>query len=297
MMNTSPTKEALHSNPNNNSGDANDSNSNMTDTFSRFAKTAFSSDNLESAGRAAKEKALELQKQAREGDRSLRFLAFVGGVACTLVGLLELTTRLARLAFLEAIIDVYIVLLGCVVIALEGRDVFLSKGIVQSINKHALFLTFLWGRGALYFVCGTLQLTQIDIFTLIVGGYMCFVGILYIVVGNTTAKKLRAIGVRKSLFSEEILRSKFRAADVGGDGLTLVEFRDLCQDLDLDLAGREVEATFGTILQSTSNGTGHGHGSIDGDKLSYSSFKSWWDALEDGGADDAPLADNACAFV
>ena len=141
----------------------------MTDTLSQFAKTTFTKDNLEAAGRVAKEKALELRTRAEEGDRSLRFLAFAGGIGCTLVGILELASRLARLELVGAIIDVYIVLLGCVVIALEGRDILLPRTVVENLNKYALFLTFLWGRGALYFVCGTLQLTQIDVFNLIAG--------------------------------------------------------------------------------------------------------------------------------
>mmetsp|Transcript_16761 Transcript_16761/g.38706 ORF Transcript_16761/g.38706 Transcript_16761/m.38706 type:complete len:284 (+) Transcript_16761:70-921(+) len=265
----------------------------MRDTLSQFAQTTFTKDNFEAAGRVAKEKALELQQQAREGDRSLRFLAFVGGIGCTLVGLIELTSRLARLDLVGAIIDVYIVLLGFIVIALEGRDVFLSQQFLESLNKNALFLTFLWGRGALYFVCGTLQLTQIDLLNLIAGGYICFVGILYVVVGNSTAKKLRAIGVRKSMFTDETLRARFKAADIGGDGLTLEQFRSLCDDLGLGLAGREVEAAFGCIMQTAAGNGGNG----TTDKLSYAAFKRWWDGLEGGDIDQPIGGDNPCMFV
>ena len=105
---------------------------------------------------------------------------------------------------------------------------------------------------------------------------MCAVGTLYIVVGNNTAKKLKAI--RKSFYSENSLRSKFQIANVEGDGLNLKQFRFLCEDLGLDLNRRETEAAFGSI-QNT--------GDEANDKLSYQEFKSWWDDLEgDGQIDD-----------
>ena len=130
---------------------------------------------------------------------------------------------------------------------------------------------------------------------------MCFVGILYIVVGNSTAKKLRNIGIRKSMFTDETLRARFRSADVGGDGLTVEQFRSLCDDLGLDLAGREVEAAFGNIMRTSGNGNG-GNGT---DKLSYAAFKRWWDNLEGEGDindknnnNNQPLGgDNPCLFV
>jgi len=144
-------------------------NKNLKDTFSQFAKTTFTNENFEAAGRFTKEKAIELKTQAQEGDRSLRFLALIGGLGCIIVGLFELTSRIMRLQLVGAIIDIYIIMLGSVIVILEGKDMFLSKILVQNLNKYALFLKFLWGRGSLYFICGTLQLTQIDLFNLVAG--------------------------------------------------------------------------------------------------------------------------------
>jgi len=248
----------------------------MADNVSQFAKTTFTSENIEAAGRFTKEKVIALKTQAQEGDRSLRFLALIGGIGCIIVALFELTSRIMRLQLVGAIIDLYIIIIGSIVVILEGKDIFLSKILVQNLNKYASFLKFLWGRGSLYFVCGTLQLTQIDLFNLVAGGYMCAVGTLYIVVGNNTAKKLKAI--RKSLYSENSLRSKFQIANVeGDDGLNLKQFRFLCEDLGLDLNRRETEAVFGNI-QNT--------GDEANDKLSYQEFKSWWDDLEGDGQID-----------
>ena len=141
----------------------------MTDAFSQFAKTTLTSENLEAASRFTREKALELKTKAQEGDQSLRFLALVGGIGCVFVGFYELASRVMRLHLVGAVIDVFIIMLGSVIVVLEGKDILLSKRLVQNLNKYALFLKFLWGRGSLYFICGTLQLTQIDLFNLVAG--------------------------------------------------------------------------------------------------------------------------------
>lgn len=143
----------------------------MTETFSLFAKTALTSENIEAASRFTREKALELKTKAQEGDQSLRFLALVGGVGCVFVGFYELASRVMRLQLVGAVIDVYIIMLGSVIVVLEGKDILLPKRLVQNLNKYALFLMFLWGRGSLYFICGTLQLTQIDLFNLVAGKF------------------------------------------------------------------------------------------------------------------------------
>ncbi len=143
----------------------------MVDTFSQYAKTALTSENIEAAGRFTKEKALELKTKAQDGDQSLRFLAFIGGIGSVFVGFSELTSRVMRLQLVGAVIDLYIIMLGSVIVILEGKDILLSKRLVQNLNKYALFLKFLWGRGSLYFICGTLQLTQIDLFNLVAGKF------------------------------------------------------------------------------------------------------------------------------
>jgi len=108
------------------------------------------------------------------------------------------------------------------------------------------------------------------------------IGILCIVVGNNTAKKLKAI--RKSIYSDSTLQSKFQAANIHGDGLTVKEFRSLCEDLGLDFTSRETEAVFGCIQRI---------GDDTNDKLGYQEFKAWWDDLES----DGQIDDNAFIFV
>ena len=256
---TSTTMTSTNNNTNNN----NKNTSSLAETISQFAQSTFTKENLEAAANHTKEKAIELKKEAQDGDHSLKFLALIGGFACVVVGILELVSRFMRLDVVGALIDCYIIILGLVVIILEGKNKLLSAQFVDRIHKYALFLKFLWGRGALYFVVGTLQLYQIDLLNLISGGYMCFVGVLYIVVGRRTANKLKTL--KKYIYSEHTLRAKYQEANIEGDGLNLSQFRGLCFNLGLDLTRRETEAAFDYISTKS-----------NGDKLSYEDFQAWW---------------------
>jgi hypothetical protein len=254
----------------------NNNNSMTMDNISQIAKSAFTTENLEAAGRFTKEKAMEIKKQAEDGDQSLRFLALIGGIACIIVGIFETTSHIMRLHLVGALIDICVVLLGVIVVILEGKDMLLSESLVQKIHKYALLLKFLWGRGMLYLFIGALQLYQIDLFNLICGGYMCAIGGLYIFVGYRTANKLKTM--RKSLYSEDTLRVKFQNADIEGDGLNVQQFQSLCVDLGLDLTGKEIEAAFGYI-QRMNDG-------ITTEKLRYESFLAWWSSSDGEGQVD-----------
>lgn len=252
-----------YNNNNNTSSSSGNPESNFASTISQFAQATFTKQNIEAASNYTKEKAIELKKQAQDGDHSLRFLGLIAGLACVGVGILELVSRFLRFDIVGAIIDFYIVILGIIVIVLEGKNALLPARLVDNIHKYALFLRFLWGRGSLYFVIGTLQLYQIDLLNLIAGGYMCAVGILYILVGKRTAAKLKTL--RKAIYSEQTLRTKYNDADIEREGLNMSQFKTLCFNLGLDLTRRELEAAFGHI-QSKSNS----------ERLSYEEFLAWW---------------------
>jgi hypothetical protein len=250
------------------------------DSISSFAKNVFTKANFEKAGNVVSGKAAELKTQAQDGDQSLRLLAFLGGVILIVVAGMEFTGKLLSLNIIGAFIEIYTFLIGVVVIILEGKDMILSTNLQNRIYKYALFLKFLWGRGCLYFICGTLQLYQIDLLNLVSGGYMCFVGVLFIVVGQRTAYKLKSL--RKSLYSEQTLHEKFVQADIDGDeGLDLHQFRNLTLSLGLDMTRRETEAAFSHIKNT------------DKEKLSYGEFQAWW---TDTDVED-DISENAFSFV
>jgi Flp pilus assembly protein TadB len=99
----------------------NGSSSNFASTISQLAHATFTKQNIEAATKYTKEKAIELQKQAQDGDHSLRFLGVVAGLACVVVGIIELVSRFLRFDIVGALIDFYIIVLGVIVIVLEGK--------------------------------------------------------------------------------------------------------------------------------------------------------------------------------
>ncbi|KAG7363344.1 COPI associated protein [Nitzschia inconspicua] len=242
-------------------------------TISQFAQAAFTKQNIEAATNYTKEQAVELKKQAQDGDHSLRFLGVVAGLACVVVGILGLVFRFLRFDIIGALIDFYIVILGAIVMVLEGKNALLPAKLVDNIHKYALFLKFLWGRGSLYFVIGTLLLSQFDLLNLIAGGYMCAVGVLYILVGKRTAAKLKTL--RKFIYSEQTLRTRYNEADIEGIGLNMSQFKTLCFNLGLDLTRRELEAAFGHIQTK-----------FNTERLSYQDFQAWWNEDAEQQVDD-----------
>jgi len=101
-----------------------------------------------------------------------------------------------------------------------------------------------------------------SILDLFVGAFVMLVGVTYVVVGHRSAKKLA--NLRRNLYTEGTLRSKFQEADLeGNDSLTKDQFQMLVAGLGLRLSERETEAAFMHI--------GHDTGS-----LTYDQFRLWW---------------------
>ena len=116
-----------------------------------------------------KEQATALARSITEGNTSIRILALTGGMAMTLTSVMGLWTHFLGFHWISAIVECYTLLLGLGVVALEARSVrivILPRRYTDlwegRIRKYALFLKFVRGRGGLYFVAGTLQLSQVS---------------------------------------------------------------------------------------------------------------------------------------
>jgi len=217
-----------------------------------------------SAGTFAKDQAAELTQLASNGDFSIRILALLGAIAMVVVSVIGFLGKILTLHFVSALIEVYVFALAIVIIILESAGkIPLPRSFETNVHKYALFLKFVWGRGILYFIGGSLQVSQANILDLVVGLFMCFVGILYMIVGRSTSKKLEAL--KKGKYSDSTLRAEFREADVDAKGaLTMAQFKNLIHSLGLDLNRREVEAAF-LQLDPDSNGL-----------VTVDQFLAWW---------------------
>lgn len=248
--------------------------------ISQLAGNVFSTENMAAARNAAKEQALELRQQAQEGDVSIKTLGVIGGILLMVIASIEFVSNLISLHPVNALIELYIFFLGAVVIVLEGKKMFFTANVNERLHKYALFLKFLWGRGILYFIAGTLTIAQMGLLNFIAGGYMCLLGIMFIIVGHQTASKLQSL--RSAMISEQTLRAKFYAADVDGDGgLNKAQFQHLTQSIGMDMTRRETEAAFYHIHKQ------------DSAKLSYQEFQAWWMETDV----EETMGDNAFSFV
>lgn len=198
-----------------------------------------------------------------KGDYSIRLLALVVGFALLGESFFDFLGEIVKLNFSGALMSAYSFILGVIMIVLESRQLQVDEGWLKKIYKYALFLKFVWGRGILYFVAGTITMAQGEIGDLIVGGLAVGVGLLYIYIGRETASKLKAL--RSNLQSEQTLRAKFREADIGGTGnLSLPEFRTILVSLGMNMTRGESEAAFLTIDRT------------DVGEISFEDFRAWW---------------------
>jgi hypothetical protein len=144
-----------------------------------IASNLITRENAEAAGTFAKEKFQELKTQVSDGDMSIRLLALVGAALLICTSIVELIGKALTLNILGALIELYALILGLIALALEGKGQipFFPARFAETIMNSALILRYVWGRGALYFVAGTLELSQLGFLDLIGGGFMTFVGV------------------------------------------------------------------------------------------------------------------------
>mmetsp|Transcript_15304 Transcript_15304/g.20176 ORF Transcript_15304/g.20176 Transcript_15304/m.20176 type:complete len:257 (+) Transcript_15304:92-862(+) len=226
--------------------------------------SVLSPQNVSEAGNFASQRAAEFKQNLNEGNWSLRVLALIGAMAMMSVSVLGILADLVRLNWIAVIFEIYCFLLGVVIIILEyGQQLSCFARMESGLYKNALFLKYVWGRGLLYFVAGTLELSQRTFIDICIGLYVSFIGILFILVGRSAASKM-AEARRSSVTSEE-MQEKFAIADMDGKGsLTVEQFAALTKNLGMDLTRREVESAF---IQLDCDKSG---------RVSYETVMYWW---------------------
>ena len=153
---------------------------------------------------------------------------------------------------------------------LEGR--FLATNPLSArahlrniITRNFNVLRFLWGRGILYIVAGTLSVAQTWLITIISGAVMIAFGFLAIFVGIHASRKFAAL--RNSLADESFLVLSFGGYDSDGDGyLEAYQFARLLAYLGMELDDRYTLKAFNAIDREGNR------------KVSYEDFSNWWTA-------------------
>jgi uncharacterized membrane protein HdeD (DUF308 family) len=238
----------------------------VTQSMSRM----FTPKNMAVLSVVAQEKWTEIQNALQDGDISIRLVALISATALILSSVVGMIRSILSLNISQSLMEIYSLILGAIMILLESKQLHLPQKYLDKLFHYALFLKYVWGRGILYLLAGSLHLiTQgsTSVMDYIVGAMVVLVGIVYIVVGRIAARKLKSL--RNSLHSDAQLKNKFTHADTTKKGLTLDQFKLLTDQLGLDVNHREAEIIF-LHLDKSADGL-----------LTYSEFQGWWTDLDE----------------
>lgn len=235
---------------------------------------------IASMGKAASfvnEQVGKVRQMATEGPLSFRVLAFLGGVAIIITSVLDLLGEIFHLSVIKAVVSVYTFIFGVFICILEGRT-FVPETLKyqRKIVSLAKFLKFVWGRGIFYFFAGSLHFSQMGFLNMVSGGFVCFVGIISIITGWSTASKLKQM--RESLSTQSALNEKFNRHDDDHDGfMDSTNFAEFVKDMGLELDHNELVAAFATIDKD------------DDEKISLEDISLWWNGFQATSVREASL--------
>eukprot|EP00979_Chaetoceros_neogracilis_P018082 scaffold10550_cov271-Chaetoceros_neogracile.AAC.61 len=235
-LSSSSRKKSMLSSPSNRHS------SSPTNNLSNSAIFSTSPNQIQSAYAGRKE-------FSKEGNINFRILAFAGGLSVLLTSSLSIAICIAHLGILEMITYMYTFLFGVLICILEGQ--FIKNESVNNIRNAVLeglpILKYLWGRGVLYMLSGSLQLSHISSMSVLSGAFLIAVGFLFVVVGMNTRRRLKKL--KRSLKDVRVLKRHFNRFDRDGDGvLDMDEFGAFVANLTgEDMDEDELEGTFGVI--------------------------------------------------
>lgn len=208
---------------------------------------------------------------SKDGNVNFRILAFAGGISVILTSSLSILISMAHFGYLEVMVYLYTLLFGVLICILEGQ--FLKSRTLANIRSMTVeglpVLKYLWGRGVLYILSGSLQMSHLSSMNILSGTFLIGVGFLFVVIGVHTRRRLSKL--KKSLKDVKSLRRYFNSFDRDGDGvLDMDEFGAFVANLTgEDMDEDELEGTFGVI-----DTTGKGYVTLE-------EFQAWLKGYKD----------------
>lgn len=206
--------------------------------------------------------------EAEEGSPFVRVPAFFGALGLIGSDVWALVTEDDAWTSHSIVMCVCVITMAIFVLILDGR--FLSTNPLSArahlrnvMTRNFNIFRFVWGRGLLYMIAGTLNVAQLWLPTIISGGFMIGVGFLALMIGIYASRKFAAL--RNSLADESFLLLVFSNYDVDGDGYVVPhEFASLLTDLGMELDDRYTLKAFNVI-------------DTDNDRrISFEEFSHWW---------------------
>lgn len=227
--------------------------------------------------RAARKKGLngdvqDVQYLVEEGPLSFRSLGFVGGFFMILATALDMLENMENI--LETSVSIFLFITGLIIIQLEARPFYMqSECIYRSICQLFSSLRYVWGRGFLYLVSGTMQLLLFSKWCMASGIYFILLGIFSVAFGYRASLKLCAL--RNSIGTKDEIKFMFHSFDSNRDGyLDMEEFRAMLRAMDQNLNNNDFVAAIAAIDLDNKQ------------KISYDDLEAWWEGYNE---DELPI--------
>lgn len=195
----------------------------------------------------------EISQWVKRGDKTLNTLCILGGAALVAAGFLGLLNFLNPLAL---VVNFYNCVFGLVIIILELQYHSLGRNCLSSprkyVEENVKFLSTSGGRGMFYLYVGSVNLAMWTFFGFLIGGAMCGLGVMSVVVAcHTRSKLVKAQNKLKELIgaSQGDIKAKFQEFDTNHNGtIDVTELQDLCASLGAPLQGKaEVNAALNSL--------------------------------------------------
>lgn len=213
----------------------------------------------------------KISKARQDGPLTFRMLGFVGGLAMIFSNGIAILDRLFSFNYSGFIIALYGVFFGIIITLLEAPGPC-ARYLNSGVRYYAKFLEYTWGRGILFFYCGSLQASNWNILDWAVGGFMIFVGVTAIGVGIAAARELRL--VKFAIKDEAMLKKKWEEYDVDKNGsLDVKELTAFIRDAGVDMTRNEIAAAYLALDKNFD------------DKITYEEMYYWWTASGSMGGD------------
>lgn len=220
---------------------------------------------------------------SQEGNLNFRVLAFAGGISVILTSALTIGICISHFDLLDMMIYMYSLSFGLLICILEGQ--FIKSDRLNHVRQVAIeglpVLKYLWGRGVLYVLSGSLQLSHLDSMNFLSGVFLICVGILFVFIGMNSRRRLKRL--KAVLKDEKVLKRQFRRFDRDGDNfLDFDEFGDFVANLTgEDMDEDELEGAFGSIDSS-----GKGYITLEELQAWFTGFKEAEETEEAGGTNN-----------
>lgn len=211
----------------------------------------------------SRQKLLDMKNYADEGNWTWKIAGFTGAVGVVLLSTMSFLSHLFGLSPISAVLDLYLILIGTALAALEYKEQVFTKQYLDALRKEALFLYRPYGRAGVYFFVGVLMISSSGLIGKLVGSYVAVVGGIIFYSSREAIKQLNF--AKGTMQNEQEVIAKFCEFDKDHSGsLDTKELAALCKALGAKMTMNEIESAL-FILDKDANG-----------KIEMEEFLAFW---------------------